>query len=106
MAQYDDLPIQRITAVSLISIAVTVVTILAVQVVYFGMLDYVNSAKSASGRYSESDQILAGQKRSISRVGVNDEDAKLVIPIESAMKRMVSQAAENHERNTAENDDT
>jgi hypothetical protein len=97
MAQYDDLPIQRITVVSIVSIAVTVVTILAVQVLYYGMQNYVNTGKSALGRYTESDEILAGQRAAISRFGVNDSDARFVIPIEQAMKEVVRKASGKNE---------
>ncbi|HBJ34873.1 MAG TPA: hypothetical protein DDZ51_08940 [Planctomycetaceae bacterium] len=97
MAQYDDLPIQRITVVSIVSIAVTVVTILAVQVLYYGMQNYVNTGKSALGRYTESDEVLASQRASISRYGVNDSDARFVIPIEQAMRDIVSKASGKNE---------
>ncbi len=97
MAQYDDLPVQRIAVVSIVSIAVTVVTILAVQVLYYGMQNYVNAGKSVSGRYSDSDEILAGQRASISRYGVHDSDARFVIPIEQAMKEIVRKASGKNE---------
>ena len=106
MAQYDDLPIQRITVVSIVSIAVTVVTILAVQVMYFGMQNYVNSGKSASGRYTESDEVLDSQRASISRFGVNEADARFVIPIEQAMKEIVRKASGKNERDPEKTEET
>jgi hypothetical protein len=106
MAQYDDLPIQRITVVSIVSIAVTVVTILAVQVLYYGMQNYVNAGKSAAGRYTESDDILAGQRAAISRYGVNDSDARFVIPIEQAMKEVVRKASGKNESATQKSEET
>lgn len=106
MAQYDDLPIQRITVVSIVSIAVTVVTILAVQVLYFGMQNYVSSGKSAMGRYTESDEILDSQRAAISRYGVNDADARFVIPIEQAMKEIVREASGKNESQPAKTEET
>ncbi len=106
MAQYDDLPIQRITVVSIVSIAVTVVTILAVQVLYYGMQNYVSAGKSALGRYTESDEILAGQKAGISRYGVNDSDARFVIPIEQAMKEVVRKASGKNESEPQKSEET
>lgn len=93
MAQYDDLPIGRITAVSLISIAVTIVTVLAVQVVYFGMYNYVSKTKAMTPAVSEAAEVLASQTEAISRFGVNEEDGRLQIPIEEAIKKAVRQAA-------------
>jgi len=101
MAQYDDLPIQRITVVSLVSIAVTIVTILAVQVLYFGMQNYVNASKLGDGHYYESDEILASQRASISQFGVNPADGNFVIPVEQAMKNVVRKAVEKNENESA-----
>ena len=101
MAQYDDLPIQRITVVSLVSIAVTIVTILAVQVLYFGMQNYVSESKLAGGRYYESDEILANQRAAISQYGVNPADGNFVIPVEQAMKNVVRKAVEKNENESA-----
>lgn len=106
MAQYDDLPIQRITVVSFVSIAVTVVTILAVQVLYYGMQNYVNSAKSAAGRYTESEEVLANQRDSISRFGVNEVDGRFTIPIEQAMKEVVRKASGKNESSTKKPEET
>jgi len=106
MAQYDDLPIQRITAISIVSIAVTVVTVLAVQVMYFGMQNYVSSGKVATGRYTESDEFLDSQRAAISRFGVNETDARFVIPIEQAMKQIVREASGKNENVPAKTEET
>jgi hypothetical protein len=106
MAHYDDLPIQRITVVSIVSIAVTVVTILAVQVMYFGMQNYVNAGKSATGRYSDSDEVLDSQRASISRFGVSETDARFVIPIEQAMKDIVRKASGKNVSDSAKTEET
>lgn len=94
MAQYDDLPISRITAVSLISIAVTVITILAVQVVYFGMYNYVSREKALTPSASEAAAILKSQSQSLEKYGVNSDDGRFTIPIEQAIKKVVSQSTQ------------
>lgn len=96
MAQYDDLPISRITAVSLISIAVTVITILAVQVVYFGMYNYVSREKALTPSASEAAAILKSQTQSLEKYGVNSDDGRFTIPIDQAIKKVVSQAAQSN----------
>jgi hypothetical protein len=98
MAHYDDLPIRRITVISLISIAVTVVSVLAVQVLYFGMTRYVNEGKAALGIYVESEQHVARQNRRISQFGVNEDDGNYVIPIEQAMRKVVREASAKNEQ--------
>ena len=97
MAQYDDLPIKRITVISLISIAVTVVSVLAVQVLYFGMTRYVNEGKSAIGNYVESEEQLARQSQQINQFAVNEDDGNFVIPIEQAMRKIAREASANNE---------
>lgn len=106
MAQYDDLPISRITAVSLISIAVTVVTILAVQVLYFGMYGYVTRSRTATIATSEAVEILNSQTQSINQYGVNEEDGRFVIPIEQAIKKVVRTSAESNETHAETTDGT
>lgn len=101
MARYDDLPIQRITVISLISVAVTVVSILAVQVLYFGMSRYVNENKRAASSYAESEEYLARQTRAISQFAVHEDDGNYVIPIEQAMRKIVRQASDKNENQSA-----
>jgi hypothetical protein len=101
MARYDDLPIQRITVISLIAIAVTIVSILAVQVLYFGMHRYVNEGKAALGKYTESEEFLSRQRRSISQYSVNEDDGQFVIPIEQAMRKIAREASSRNESQPA-----
>lgn len=98
MAQYDDVPVQRITVVSIVSILVTIVTILAVQVIYFGMQTRANVEKTAMGKYVDSDKVLSQQRDSINRSGVDPDNARLVIPIEQAMRDVIRKSGENHEQ--------
>ncbi len=93
MAAYDDLPIKRIVTVGLLSIAITIITVLGVQVLYFGMLSYVDEKKLAESTYRESLEALDVQSKKLSRFGVDEDTAKITIPIEQAMKQLVSEAA-------------
>lgn len=106
MAQYDDLPIARITAVSLISIAVTVVTVLAVQVLYFGMYDFVSRGKSTTPAISEANSILVSQTQAIEQYGVNEDDGHFVIPIEAAIRKVVRESARSNEPSAEISDGT
>ncbi len=105
MAQYDDLPIQRITVISVIAIAVTVVSVLAVQVLYFAMQRYIDQYKTEIGSYVESDEYLARQSRAISQFSVN-QDGHYVIPIEQAMKKVAREASAKNENQPATANDT
>lgn len=106
MAQYDDLPISRITAISLISIAVTVITILAVQVVYFGMYNYVSREKALAPSVSEAAAILKSQTQSLENFGVNPDDGKFTIPIDRAIKKVVSQSVQGDESQSDQTEGT
>jgi hypothetical protein len=98
MAQYDDLPIKRIVVVGLLSIAVTFITILGVQVLYFGMQGYVDQRKFAESTYRDSLEALDVQTSRISRYGVDEESGRITIPVDAAMRAMVADAVKNKEK--------
>ena len=93
MAQYDDLNVKKIAIVGVISIGVTVVTALAVQVLFYALADVTDSAKVASAKYTRQNEVLAAQTAEISHYGVNPDNAKVTIPIETAMKMIVAESA-------------
>jgi hypothetical protein len=106
MAQYDDLPIQRIVVVGLLSIAITVITVLGVQVLYFGMQNYVDERKLADSTYRESIEVLDTQTSRISRFGVDESSGKITIPIDQAMKKLVtSPKPETNDEKPSTNDE-
>lgn len=106
MAQYDDLPIQRIVVVGLLSVAITIITVLGVQVLYFGMQNYVDERKFAESTYRESIEVLEGQTKEISRVGVDETNGHITIPIDQAMKKLVTSAkSESNDKTPATNDE-
>jgi len=92
MAAYDDLPIKRIVVVGLLSIAVTSITILGVQVLYYGMQGHVDQQKFADSTYRDSLEILDSQTNQISRFGVDEESGRIIIPVDQAMKAMAAAA--------------
>jgi hypothetical protein len=92
MAAYDDLNVKRIAVISVISISVTAVTVLAVQVLYFAMADIVDGRKVSSASYTRQNAVLADQSAEISRYGVDPETGNVTIPVEDAMKKLVSKA--------------
>ncbi|KLU04348.1 putative signal peptide and transmembrane protein [Rhodopirellula islandica] len=97
MAAYDDLNVKRIAVISVISILVTAVTVLAVQVLYFAMADIVDERKVQSASYSRQNAVLADQSAEISRYGVDPETGNVTIPVEDAMKKMVKKAGSQDE---------
>jgi hypothetical protein len=90
MAAYDDLPIKRIVVVGLLSIVVTAITVLGVQVLYFGMQNYADEQKLASSTYRESIEILEAQTEEVSRIGIDEQNGRIKIPVEQAMKAMAA----------------
>lgn len=108
MAAYDDLPIKRIVVVGLLSIAVTFITVLGVQVLYFGMQSYVDQRKFAESTYRDSLEILDSQTNQISRFGVDEESGRIIMPVDQAMKAMAAAAAktESNDKESSKSDET
>lgn len=94
MAQYDDLPIKRITVVGLLSIVITFITVLGVQVLYFGMQSYVDDAKLASSHYGDSIAALESQSAKLESYGVDEQTGNITIPVKEAMKKVISSSSE------------
>ncbi|MGV3485270.1 MAG: hypothetical protein ACO1RT_12695 [Planctomycetaceae bacterium] len=105
MAAYDDLPIQRIVVVGLLSIAITIITVLGVQVLYFGMQNYVDEYKLAGSTYREGEEALADQTKRISRIGVDEDSGRITIPVDQAMKKMAVAAKESETNDKPSNPD-
>ncbi len=92
MAQYDDLNITKIAVVGVISVVVTAVTALAVQVMFYAMADRIDTAKIADSEYTRQNAVLAEQTAEISSYGANPDNAKVTIPVEKAMEKMAAEA--------------
>ncbi|MCC9642233.1 hypothetical protein LOC71_08100 [Rhodopirellula sp. JC740] len=97
MAAYDDLNVKRIAVISVISILVTAVTVLAVQVLYFAMADIVDTRKVQAASYSRQNTVLSEQSAEISRYGVDPETGNVTVPVEETMKKMVAEAHSHDE---------
>lgn len=93
MASYDDLNAKRIYVVAILSVLVTIVAALAVQVVYFWMAELQTAETAAQSDYRRQNQILASQQAEISTYGVDPLTGNIVIPIDRAMDLMVEQQA-------------
>jgi len=93
MAAYDDLNAKRIYVVGILSVLVTIVAALAVQVVYFWMVDMQTTETAAESDYRRQNQILAEQQAEISTYGVDPLTGNIVIPIGKAIDLMVDQQA-------------
>lgn len=99
MAAYDDLNVRRIAVISVISILVTAVSVLAIQVLYFAMADVVDSRKMEAASYTRQNRELAEQAAEVSRYDVDPETGKVVIPVQEAMQRMAAEAKAAPETN-------
>lgn len=100
MAAYDDINGKRLATVSVISIVVTAVTVLAVQVIYFAMADMVDSEKIRNSAYTRANQALKQQSQGLTRYGVNPENGSITVPVEEMMKKMAAEAKNAHNEST------
>ncbi|TWU38463.1 hypothetical protein [Novipirellula artificiosorum] len=89
MAHYDDLNSKRIFAIGGISVIVTILTALAVQVLYFAMAQWQSESLSER-HYNRQNAFLDEQATQIASYGVDIETGNVTIPIEKAMELMVS----------------
>ena len=89
MAAYDDLDVKRIFSVGMLSIAVTAVTALAVQVVYYWMVQIQSAETASASDYRRQNSILQEQQNEISRYDVDIQTGNIIIPIDKAIELMV-----------------
>lgn len=97
MAAYDDLNVNRIFTVGIVSVVVTAVTALAVQVLYFAMLQWQQKETAAASDYRRQNTILEEQTRSISTYDVDPESGNVVIPVDKAIEMMVDEQSDSGE---------
>ncbi|TWT67149.1 hypothetical protein [Allorhodopirellula solitaria] len=100
MAAYDDINGKRLALVSVISIVVTAVTVLAVQVIYFAMADLVDSEKIRNSAYTRSNLVLEAQSEQLTSYGVNPENGNITVPISESMKKLVRESENAHNEST------
>lgn len=93
MAAYDDLNVKRIFTVGVASVAITVVTALAVQLLYYWLVEWQDSETRAASNYERQNTILAAQQAEISSYGVDEETGNIIIPIDKAIELFVAEKA-------------
>ena len=102
MADYDDLNTNRIFTFGILSIVVTAVTALAVQVVYYSLVQWHEADLAEKSSYRRQNKVLADQTETISKYGVNPDTGSVTIPISKAMQLI---AADNSEGDSHADDD-
>lgn len=95
MAAYDDLNVKRIFIVGVVSVVVTAVTALAVQVLYYSLVQWQDAETSAASDYRRQNRILEEQKQEISTYGVDEATGNIIIPIDRAMELFVAEQADS-----------
>ncbi|MCC9600109.1 hypothetical protein LOC67_06020 [Stieleria sp. JC731] len=106
MAKYDDLDTRQIFVIGIGSVLVTIVTILAVQYVYFLLVDAHQTQLQADSKYTRQNQVLAEQMESISRYGADEATGNAVMPIENAMQEVIKEANSHDHADDNESDAT
>ncbi|MDB4678781.1 hypothetical protein OAE79_00455 [Rhodopirellula sp.] len=91
MAAYDDLNVKSIFVVGIISVVVTAVTALAVQVLYYAMAQQQQAETSAASNYKRQLSILKEQQDEISTYGVDELTGNIVIPVEKVIEELSSE---------------
>jgi hypothetical protein len=89
MAAYDDLDVKRIFSVGILSVVVTAVTALAVQVVYYWMVEVQSAETAAASNYGRQNTILEDQQNEIARYDVDPQTGNIIIPIDKAIELMI-----------------
>ena len=92
MANYDDLNVPRIAVISVLSVVTTAVTILAIQVLYYAMAQYVENQKIQQATYARPAAVLAEQAAEVSSYGVDESTGNLTVPVDDVIKQMAAQA--------------
>jgi hypothetical protein len=91
MAHYDDLDNKQIFMVGAVSAVLTLVTILAVQVLYYAMVRRHVTAQDVEAEFLESRQIVAAQRDRLNQYGRHPQTGNLLIPIDRAISLVVEE---------------
>lgn len=106
MAKYDDLDTKQIFIIGIASVAVTVVTILAVQYVYYLLVSGHQATLQAESSYQRQNKILDDQKESIRQYGADPLTGNATIPIERAMELVAKEAQTESESQSEDANET
>lgn len=96
---------RQIFKVAIISAAVTFITILACQVVYYALSDAHSQVVRERSVYRVGNTLLQQQGEAISDYGVDEETAQLQMPIDRAIEIIVSERQQKAEQGEANPDE-
>ncbi|MEL6895369.1 MAG: hypothetical protein AAFP90_04630 [Planctomycetota bacterium] len=91
MAKYDDLDNTRIFAVSIASVVLTVLTIMAVQTTYYALKSVADQRKAAQSEYRLANKALSDEREELGLHGVDPVNGNFRIPVDKAMKLIVEE---------------
>lgn len=104
MAKYDDLNTKQIFIIGIGSVVVTIVTILAVQYVYYLLVEGHRDQLQAESSYSRQNSVLAEQLESVSKYGADPETGNVTIPVAKAMEWVVKESHSDEHSTSNENE--
>ncbi len=91
MAKYDDLNTRQIFLIGIGSVVVTIVTILAVQYVFYLLVAGHQVQLAEESNYRRQNTVLAEQLGVVSRYGADPDTGNVTIPIDRAMEYVVQE---------------
>ena len=108
MASYDDLNNRQIFTVAILSAALTFITILACQVVYFALAERQEEEKLKQGQYTQGNSVLTSQSDSLNHYGVNEDTGQIQVPVDVVMSQFANQSDSdtNHESQSTDPSET
>ncbi|SRR6056297_661322 len=99
MASYDDLNTRQIFTVAIISVALTFITILACQVIYYALAERQEEHKVQQGRYTEGNAVLEAQAKALQSYGVNEETGQVQVPVDVVMSALAEEQTKKANEN-------
>ncbi len=105
MASYDDLNNRQIFTVAILSAALTFITILACQVVYFALAERQEEEKLKQGQFTQGNSVLTSQSDSLNHYGVNEETGQIQVPVDVVMTQFVKKQSETDNQNESQTTD-
>lgn len=100
MVEKDDINIAVVSVVGIISVALTIASVFAVQALYFNRMDVETQRKVVELDSPSSESRVAEQEAKLSRYAWRDQENEIVvIPIERAMSLVVTEMNQRDEIN-------
>jgi hypothetical protein len=99
----DDFSTPNLVLIAIVSTVLLLVTVLVLQVLYYGYQSDLDQTKVVDVRNAEADSALAQQRARLTRYAWTDQSAGLVtIPIERAMQLVVRDEAARQAKSAAD----